>query len=42
MIFVYLMLFEKERQEHKHATIMDDPPNINVSIGEALVVAGIE
>lgn len=42
LLIVHLMLFEKERQEHEHSTIMDNPPDINISISKALMVAGIE
>lgn len=34
----YLVLFEKEGQQHEHASIMDDPPNIDVALGEALSI----
>lgn len=35
---VHLVLAEEEGQEHQHASIMDDPPNIDVTLGEALSV----
>lgn len=34
----HLVLAEEEWQQHKHASIMDDPPDINVTLSEALSV----
>ena len=34
----YLVLAEKEGQQHQHASIMDDPPNVNVTLSEALSI----
>lgn len=32
------MLAEKEGQQHQHASIVDDPPHVNVTLGEALSI----
>lgn len=32
------MLSEKEGEQHQHASIMHNPPHINVTLGEALSV----
>lgn len=34
----YLVLAEEEGQQHQHASIVDDPPHINVTLGEALSI----
>ena len=34
----YLVLAEEEGQQHQHASIVDDPPHVNVPLGEALSV----
>ena len=34
----YLVLFEQEGQQHEHASVVDDPPHVDVSLGEALAV----
>lgn len=34
----YLVLAQEEGQEHQHASIMDDPPHVDVTLGEALSV----
>lgn len=35
---MYLVLTQKEGQEHQHASIVDDPPHIDVTLGEALAI----
>lgn len=37
----YLVLTQQERQEHKHSSVMNNPPDINVALGEALTVGWI-
>lgn len=37
----YLVLAQQERQEHKHSSIMDNPPDINVPLSEALTIGWI-
>lgn len=37
----YLVLAQQERQEHQHSSIMDDPPDIDVSLSEALAIGRI-
>ena len=32
------MLAEKEGQQHQHASIVDDPPHVNVTLSEALSI----
>lgn len=34
----YLVLAEEEGQQHQHASIVDDPPHVNVTLGEALSI----
>lgn len=34
----YLVLSEEEGQQHQHASIVDDPPHINVTLSEALSI----
>lgn len=36
------MLLEQEGQQHEHAPIVDDPPNINVALSEGLRIAWVE
>lgn len=38
---MYLVLPEQERQQHQHASIMHDPPNINVALCEALSIGRV-
>lgn len=38
----HLMLAQQEGQQHKHASIMHDPPHVDMAIQVALVVAGVE
>ena len=38
----HLMLAQQEGQKHEHATIMHDPPHIDVALQVALMVAGVE
>ncbi|TNN76500.1 hypothetical protein EYF80_013365 [Liparis tanakae] len=33
-----LVLSEKEGQQHQHASVVDDPPDVDVTLGEALSV----
>ncbi len=33
---MYLVLAEEEGQQHQHASIMNDPPHVNVTLGETL------
>lgn len=35
---LYLVLAEEEGQQHQHASIVDDPPHIDVALSEALSV----
>lgn len=35
---MYLVLAQEEGQEHQHASIVDDPPHVDVTLGEALPV----
>lgn len=35
---LYLVLPEEEGQQHQHASIVDDPPHIDVALSEALSV----
>lgn len=35
---LYLVLAEEEGQQHQHASVVDDPPHVNVALGEALSV----
>lgn len=32
------MLAQKEGQQHQHASIMDDPPHVDVALGEAFSI----
>jgi len=34
----YLVLAEQEWQQHQHASIVDDPPHVNVTLSEALAI----
>lgn len=34
----YLVLAEQEGQQHQHASIMDDPPHVDVTLSEAFAV----
>lgn len=34
----YLVLAEQEGQQHQHASIMNDPPHVDVTLCEALTV----
>lgn len=34
----YLVLAEQEGQQHQHASIMDYPPHVNVTLSEALTI----
>lgn len=36
--FFYLVLAEQEWEQHQHASIMDDPPHVNVTLSEALAI----
>lgn len=38
----HFVLFEEEWQQHQHPSVMDDPPHVDVAVGEAFVVAGVE
>lgn len=38
----YFVLFEKKRKQHQHASIMHNPPDVNVAFIVTLVVAGVE
>lgn len=38
LLSLYLVLAEEEGQQHQHASIVDDPPHVNVALGEALSV----
>lgn len=38
----YFVLFEKKRKQHQHASIMHNPPHINVAFIVTLMVAGVE
>lgn len=35
------MLSQQEGQKHQHASIMDDPPHIYVTFGEALPIGRV-
>lgn len=35
------MLAQQEGQEHQHASIMDDPPHIDVALSEALSIGRV-
>lgn len=37
-VFVYLVLAQKKGKEHEHASVMDNPPHVNVALGEALSI----
>lgn len=34
----YLVLAEQEGQQHQHASIVDDPPHVNVTLSEAFAI----
>lgn len=34
----YLVLAEQEGQQHQHASVVHDPPHVDVALGEALAV----
>lgn len=34
----HLVLAQEEGQQHQHASVMDDPPHIDVTLGKALAV----
>jgi len=36
------VLFEQEGEEHEHTAVVDDPPHVDVAVGESLVVAGVK
>lgn len=36
--WLYLVLAQEEGQEHQHASIVDDPPHVDVTLGEALSI----
>jgi len=38
----YFVLFEKKRKQHQHASIMHNPPHVNVAFIVAVMVAGVE
>lgn len=38
----YFVLFEKKRKQHQHASIVHNPPHINVAFVVTLMVAGVE
>lgn len=35
---VHLVLAQEEGQEHQHASVVDDPPDVDVTLGEALSI----
>lgn len=37
----YLVLAEQEGEQHQHASIVHNPPHINVSFGEALAIGRV-
>lgn len=41
-VAAYFVLFEKKRKQHQHASIMHNPPHIDVAFVVTLVVAGVE
>lgn len=34
----HLVLAQEEGQEHQHASVVDDPPDVDVTLGKALSV----
>lgn len=38
MLVSHLVLAQEEGQEHQHASVVDDPPDVDVALGEALSV----
>lgn len=34
------MLSQEERQQHEHAAVVNDPPDVDVALGAGLAVAG--
>lgn len=38
----YLVLFEEKRKQHQHASVVHNPPHIDVALIVTLVVAGVE
>lgn len=38
----YFVLFEKKRKQHQHASIVHNPPDVNVAFIVTLMVAGVE
>ena len=37
----HLVLPQQEGQEHQHASVVDDPPHVDVALGEALPVGRV-
>lgn len=38
----HFVLFEEERQQHQHPSVVDDPPYVDVAVRKAFVVARVE
>lgn len=41
-VAAYFVLFEKKGKQHQHASIMHNPPDINVAFVVTLMVTGVE
>ena len=37
----HLVLAQQEGQQHQHASVVDDPPDVDVALGEALPVGWV-
>lgn len=37
-VYVYLVLAQKKGKEHEHASVMDNPPHVNVALSETLSI----